>query len=108
MLVVVCLQRAAETKERITVRTGTNDLDRIGIVTGLNGESQMTVWDSPECNRIDGSDGAFFPRYLINKTNTLYLFHKDMCRKLPLVYQKEVDVSTSVVSYAFEQNTRML
>lgn len=86
-------QRATETKERITIKTGAGDLENIGVVTAFNGQRNLKAWDHPECNRIDGSDGAFFPRHEINETSRLYLFHKDLCRKLPLVYQQQVDVS---------------
>lgn len=69
----------------------------MGVVTALNGEEMLTAWDNEQCNRLDGSDGAFFPRHHINPTSTLYLFHKDLCRKLPLVYEKEVDVSSNTL-----------
>lgn len=59
----------------------------------MNGEDSLGVWSDPECNRIDGSDGAFFPRHTLNETATIYLFHKNMCRKVPFVYEKDVNVS---------------
>ncbi|BES87493.1 scavenger receptor class B, member [Nesidiocoris tenuis] len=93
--------RATETDDSITVRTGTNDVDRIGIVTEVNGEPQMYAWPGEECNRIDGSDGAFFPRRTINESATLYLFHKDMCRRMPFVFGREVEFQEGVKAMRF-------
>ncbi|KAK9506184.1 hypothetical protein O3M35_008165 [Rhynocoris fuscipes] len=97
----ILAQRAASTDETTTVRTGTNDVDRIGIVTEINGREELDAWNDYECNRIDGSDGAFFPRHSINKSATLYLFHKDMCRRIPFVYDKEVDFQDGVMAWRF-------
>lgn len=84
------MQRAADTDDTITVLTGTNDVENIGIVSEINGEDSLYVWPEEECNRIDGSDGAFFPRHTLNNNVTLYLFHINMCRRIPFVYDKEV------------------
>ena len=44
------------------------------------------------CNKIKGYDGSVFhPEININET--LYLFNKDLCRSLPLEYQKNVVVN---------------
>ncbi|XP_073977395.1 platelet glycoprotein 4-like isoform X2 [Rhodnius prolixus] len=97
----ILAQRAASTDETTTVRTGTNDVGRIGIVTEINGLDKLDAWNDDECNRIDGSDGAFFPRHTINESATLYLFHKDMCRRVPFVYDKEVDFQEGVMAMRF-------
>ncbi|KAL1139346.1 hypothetical protein AAG570_006330, partial [Ranatra chinensis] len=85
------MSRAAVTDDTVTVDTGNRDLDKIGMVTEVNGRTKLDVWSDEECNRIDGSDGAFFPKSDINETSTLYLFHKDLCRRMPFVYDKEVE-----------------
>lgn len=94
-------QRAADSDETITVRTGTNDIENIGIVTEINGQTELDAWSEPECNRIDGSDGAFFPRHTINENVTLYLFHKNICRKMPFVFHKEVRFQGDVMAMRF-------
>ncbi|XP_014244782.1 scavenger receptor class B member 1-like isoform X2 [Cimex lectularius] len=97
----ILAQRAAITEETTTVRTGTNDVDRIGVVTEINGQTSLDAWPEEECNKIDGSDGAFFPRRTLNESATIYLFHKDMCRKMPFVYEKEVEFQDGVVAMRF-------
>lgn len=62
------------------------------MVTQVDGETELRVWGEPECDRIDGSDGAFFPRHGVNRSATIYLFHRDLCRRMPFIFQKEVDV----------------
>uniref|UniRef100_A0A1B6F5N2 Scavenger receptor class B member 1 n=1 Tax=Cuerna arida TaxID=1464854 RepID=A0A1B6F5N2_9HEMI len=97
----ILAMRAAETKERITVRTGSEDLNSIGVVTAVNGQEKLTAWDDDECNRVDGSDGMFFPRHEINRSAKLYLFHKNLCRRLPLVFEDEVDFQDGVMGMRF-------
>ncbi|CAH1405820.1 unnamed protein product [Nezara viridula] len=94
-------QRAADTDDTITVLTGTNDIENIGIVSEINGEDRLYVWPEEECNRIDGSDGAFFPRHTLNNNVTLYLFHNNMCRRMPFVYDKEVLFQGDVTAMRF-------
>lgn len=93
--------RSAITDETVTVRTGTNDVDRIGIVTEMDGRPSLDAWDAEECNRIDGSDGAFFPRRSINESATLYLFHRSMCRKMPFIYEQEAEFQDDVTAMRF-------
>lgn len=97
----ILAQRAAITDDTITVKTGTADLDEIGVVSMVNDMEELDSWPEPECNRIDGSDGAFFPRSTLNETATVYLFHKDMCRRMPFVYDKEVDFQDGVMGMRF-------
>ncbi|XP_075217557.1 lysosome membrane protein 2-like isoform X2 [Lycorma delicatula] len=93
--------RAAVTDDTLTVKTGENDLEHIDVVTAVNGRPNLTIWFGDECNRIDGSDGAFFPRKDINHATTLYLFHQDICRRLPLVYDKDVDFQEGIMGMRF-------
>ncbi|RZF44776.1 hypothetical protein LSTR_LSTR000728 [Laodelphax striatellus] len=88
--------RAAETNNTITVQTGQHDLEHIDIVQAFNNKTVLDVWSGKECNRIDGSDGAFFSRKDLEERNTLYIFHEDVCRRLPLVFEKYVDFQGGV------------
>ena len=41
-------------------------------------------------NQIRGTDGTIFGPD-VKKTDKLYIFNKDLCQSLPLVYQEEVN-----------------
>ncbi|XP_022184723.1 lysosome membrane protein 2 [Nilaparvata lugens] len=88
--------RAAETNNTVTVQTGHKDLRHINVVRAFNNKTVMDVWHGNECNRIDGSDGAFFFRKDLEQHKTLYIFHEDVCRRLPLVFEKYVDFQGGV------------
>ncbi|KAJ9599080.1 hypothetical protein L9F63_010440, partial [Diploptera punctata] len=83
-------QRNGVRKDRITIYTGVDNKDKFGIVSRWNGADRMHYWNGEECNRIDGTDGSFFPPHLVNRESRLYIYHHDMCRRLPLEYKEEV------------------
>ena len=82
----------------LTTMTGQTGLQDVGRVLAWNGETKLDFWKG-ECNKIKGTDGSSFPPDLMPNT-TLYLFNRDLCRSLPLVYQADV-VSQGVPGYRF-------
>lgn len=72
---------------------GHNDLNRMGQVTHLNGKTMLNPWSTDECNAVGGSDGMFFPRDEVLHGQTIHLFHKDSCRKLPLTFRSKEKVN---------------
>lgn len=50
----------------------------------------LDFWTDDECNRIDGSDGSMFPPHLAETRSQLSVFLQVLCRKVPLIYEKEV------------------
>lgn len=72
---------------------GHNDLNSMGQVTHLNGKSMLHPWSTDECNAVDGSDGMFFPRDEVLHGQTIHLFHKDSCRKLPMIFRSKEKVN---------------
>jgi hypothetical protein len=82
--------------DRVTMFTGVDDITQYGIIDKYNGRSHMTNWLREDCNRLNGSDGSIFPPH-IQKDTTLYVYDKDLCRLLPLNYEKEVKNICSVL-----------
>lgn len=80
--------------DRVTMFTGVEDITQYGIIEKYNGRTHMTNWLKEECNRLNGSDGSIFPPH-IEKDRTLFVYDKDLCRVLPLEFEKEVRESTS-------------
>lgn len=87
-------------QDRITIFTGVNDITKYGIIDKFNGRSHLPHWLSDECNRLNGTDGSIFPPHITQNT-TLYVYDKDLCRLLPLVFEKEVETRHGVPGYRF-------
>jgi scavenger receptor class B, member 1 len=79
----------ATSTDRVTMFTGVDDVSQYGVIDKYNGRSHLPHYGREECNRINGSDGSIFPPH-ITKDRTLFVYDKDLCRLLPLVYEKEV------------------
>ncbi|KAI8115519.1 Lysosome membrane protein 2 [Lucilia cuprina] len=73
-----------------TIKTGHNDMNEFGYIDRLNGLDHLPHWQQPPCTSITGSEGSFFPPRDITKSDMLYVYDKDLCRVIPLQYQKGV------------------
>jgi len=76
--------------------TGSDRVMDVGKVVSFNGKKQLDFWSTEECNAIKGTDGSIFHPD-VTKNETLYIFNRDLCQSLPLVYQEEVmhqDINT--------------
>jgi len=87
------LQRSGLNNDTYTIFTGVDDFSLLDVVNRYNGRSALTAWDDPKCNRIDGSEGAFFSIEALAARKPVYLFNGGMCRRLPLEFKEEVVVS---------------
>lgn len=79
--------------DRLTVSNGENDLNQMGQVIHLNGKSMLHPWSTNSCNSVGGSDGMFYPRDDVQNGRPVYLFHKDSCRKMPMVFHSKEKVN---------------
>jgi scavenger receptor class B protein 1 len=86
--------------DRVTMFTGADDITQYGIIEKYNGRTHMTNWLREDCNRLNGSDGSIFPPH-IQKDTTLYVYDKDLCRLLPLNFDKEVEGRGGIPGYRF-------
>ncbi|GLH03176.1 Lysosome membrane protein 2, partial [Gryllus bimaculatus] len=76
--------------DTMTVFTGVEDVSRLGEITRFNGLELMDFYSTKECNRVDGSDGARFPPPAVKPGATLHIYHREACRRVPIVYEKDV------------------
>ncbi|XP_020294753.1 scavenger receptor class B member 1 [Pseudomyrmex gracilis] len=87
-----------------TIFTGANDITKFGIMNRWNGKEGLGYWTTPECDSIMGTDGSIFPPH-ITKQTVLKVFDKDLCRTLPLVFQREVIAAGGIPGYRFSPPT---
>ncbi|XP_028139088.1 lysosome membrane protein 2 isoform X1 [Diabrotica virgifera virgifera] len=87
--------------DNITIFTGVEDITKYGIIESVNGKTNLSHYGTDQCNSLEASDGSIFPPHM-TKNTTLYIFDKDLCRRLPLVFDKEVLASSNEVpAYRF-------
>ncbi|XP_066255655.1 scavenger receptor class B member 1 isoform X1 [Euwallacea similis] len=87
-------------KDRVTMFTGAGDITRYGLIDRFNGMPKLPHYTEDRCNDIMASDGSIFPPH-ITKNSTIHIFDKDLCRKLPLVFQEEVVGANDIPGYRF-------
>lgn len=86
--------------DRVTVNTGVNDITQYGLIDKYNGKSHLPHWLTDDCNRLNGTDGSIFPPH-INHERVLHIYDKDLCRLMPLVFEREVETKGNVTGYRF-------
>lgn len=94
--------RRGISSDRITIHSGVGNLNELGIITRYNGQKTLDVWKTDECNRLDGSDGSQFPPTTLNRNSKLFVFHKDLCRRFPLVYKEDIEIVPGVTAFRFQ------
>ncbi|CAH1981588.1 unnamed protein product [Acanthoscelides obtectus] len=87
-------------EDTVTMWTGAGDISRYGLINRFNGKNNLSHYLTDECNSVMASDGSIFPPHM-TKNTTLYIFDKDLCRRLPLVFEKEVKGSDDIPAYRF-------
>lgn len=86
----ISIQRNGTLTEVSTIKTGLQGMEEFGYIDRLNGLDHLPHWHKPPCNRIAASEGSFFPPRDITKADTVYVYDKDLCRVIPLQYQRGV------------------
>ncbi|XP_025075063.1 scavenger receptor class B member 1 [Pogonomyrmex barbatus] len=89
-----------------TIFTGINDITKFGLMDRWNGKDGLGFWTTQECDSIMGTDGSIFPPH-ITKETVLKVFDKDLCRTLPLVYQRDVIAAGGIPGYRFSPPTNV-
>lgn len=74
----------------------------MSIINNLNGEEKVNFWSTDECNKIDGTDGVQFPLNWVDKKQPLQVFIEGMCRKLPLIYEKDVEAFNNLSVWRYK------
>ncbi|KAL3270736.1 hypothetical protein HHI36_021261 [Cryptolaemus montrouzieri] len=87
-------------RDNVTIFTGATDITEYGLIDKFNGMSHLSHYKTDKCNSLKGSDGSIFPPD-ITKNTTLYVYDKDLCRTLPLVYVKDIVGSDNIPGYRF-------
>lgn len=66
-------------------------MQEFGYIDRLNGLDYLNHWSEEPCTRIAASEGSFFPPRDITKSDIVYVYDKDLCRVIPLQYNKRVE-----------------
>ncbi|XP_021917908.1 scavenger receptor class B member 1-like [Zootermopsis nevadensis] len=77
-------------RNRVTMYTGKEDVQMLGVISRFNGEERLHHWSGKDCNRIDGTDGSLFPPNLVKRNSTIHVFSGEICRRFPLEYSEDI------------------
>lgn len=72
-----------------TMYTGEGNPYNLSNIAFYDGKKQLDFWKTEECNKVHGSDGSSFNPY-IKQEDTLWFFNDQLCRAMPLVFDKEI------------------
>uniref|UniRef100_A0A3Q3W8Y2 Scavenger receptor class B member 1 n=1 Tax=Mola mola TaxID=94237 RepID=A0A3Q3W8Y2_MOLML len=70
-----------------TIFTGKGNIRNIHKVNSWNGLTELSYWQTPQCNMINGTAGQMWPPFMTEES-TLPFYSPDACRSLELVYQR--------------------
>ena len=79
--------------------TGENDPYKLSYISRFDGRESLNIWDGEQCDKVQGSDGATFNPYIQEK-ETLWFFNDQLCRSMPLVFEKNVQ-SANLPGYRY-------
>ncbi|RZF33701.1 hypothetical protein LSTR_LSTR017303, partial [Laodelphax striatellus] len=74
----------------ITIYSGTLGFDNFGIINRYNGREKMDSWKS-DCNSLDAGDGSLYSPYTLKSKQPIYIYTKEFCRRIPLMYEKHAE-----------------
>ncbi|CAH1407841.1 unnamed protein product [Nezara viridula] len=94
--------RKGVSPDKITIGTGSTDLNDFGMISSYNGKTILKYWRTEECNQIKGSDGTFFPPRVVQKKSRVYMYIPRFCRRIPLVYNGTENIINDFPSKRFE------
>ncbi|EYC20722.1 hypothetical protein Y032_0021g390 [Ancylostoma ceylanicum] len=83
------------------ISDGVENPEDLGKVITFNGKKSVDYswWSSANARMIRGTEGMLFPPFL-KKTDKIYVFIKELCRSVWLIFQKEVEYE-GVPAYRF-------
>ncbi|XP_052433012.1 platelet glycoprotein 4 [Carassius gibelio] len=74
-----------------TVSTGKDDIKKVATIERWQGETSLSYWNDPYCNKINGTDGSSFHPFL-DKKKPLFFFSPDICRSISAQYNSTIDL----------------
>ena len=84
------LQKNGSADGIFNVFTGESDMRKYTTIDLFDHQSKLNFWKTDECNMLNGTDGSSYPPNVGKKT-ILYMFNRNLCRSLPMVYQKDIE-----------------
>jgi len=73
----------------------TGSRDTVGVIDRINGMDNRHIWDDERCDKIEGADSniyIFSPHLIQDRNKILYVYSKEMCRKIPFHFAEQVTI----------------
>lgn len=65
-------------------------MEKFGYLDKLNGLDHLPHWEKSPCRNVTSSEGSFFPPRDVTGSDVVYVYDKDLCRRLPFKYTKPI------------------
>ncbi|XP_075217805.1 scavenger receptor class B member 1-like [Lycorma delicatula] len=86
----VLSSRKGVSPDVLTIHNGATGFDKFGVISRFNGQEKLNAWKS-ECDRLDGGDGTLYPPRLLGSSDPVYVYAKEFCRRMPLMFDKHTE-----------------
>ncbi|XP_074651843.1 platelet glycoprotein 4-like [Tubulanus polymorphus] len=74
------------------IYTGVKDIMKFNTLDRYNGQSELSFWRTPYCNRIQGSTDGTMWHPFIDESETLYIFNSGVCRSFYIKFDSRVQL----------------
>lgn len=82
------------------VKTGLKNREDLGQIVKIDKKTKLKWWSGDKCNQVKGTDG-FIYKPNVQKTDVLHVFNRDLCRSIPLVFEKDIVDKNGIPGYRF-------
>ncbi|KFM67982.1 Scavenger receptor class B member 1, partial [Stegodyphus mimosarum] len=73
------------------IKSGVKGINDYASIQEWNNRSSVDWWDDKYCDQINGTDGVQYAPG-VKRNDTLRLFNPNLCRSIPLKYEKDITV----------------
>merc|ERR1712012_170467 len=94
--------RNATDRGTTEVKTGLKNRDELGKIVKIDKKSKLKWWFGDKCNEVKGTDG-FIYKPNVKKSDVLHVFNRDLCRSIPLVFEKDIVDKNGIPGYRYVQ-----
>lgn len=88
-------------KKSVSIFSGIDNVRNTGRLYAIDNKTKVNIWKSDECNEISGSAGVIYGPSLVQNKQEFSVYLPDICRTLPLVFDRETTVVNGMRSYRY-------
>lgn len=94
-------------KDVTEIYTGKDDINKVGTIKSMAEKANYDHWLNEDCNNVDAVEGVLFSPKQIHNKAPVELLYKDICRKMPYSFEKEIKIMNNTIKayrYTVDEN----